>query len=172
MSTKAQRLAQWPSLLGSDAFQIKPDETKKVKRTITIEEDGSIKPPEAIMEAITTESNKFYISTPQKKPDTPLPLRLTKSNPAPGIANSLKSLVKLGRPERYHEVNNNPLGCQLYVRRKSNISTVLEKQINYDDPELELKVSASGIVVMGGTKKKLIGLLTDLAFTGLYNLVS
>jgi len=58
-----------------------------------------------------------------------------------------------------------------YVRRKSHITTTLAQRFNYDDPELELKVSTAGIVVMGGTKKKLIDLLTDLGFSEIHYIV-
>ena len=51
-----------------------------------------------------------------------------------------------------------------YERRKSSVTDELVRRFDYNDPELELKVSHHGIVVMGGTKEKLMDLLTDLGF--------
>ncbi|MCR9066892.1 MAG: hypothetical protein NXI00_23175, partial [Cytophagales bacterium] len=62
------------------------------------------------------------------------------------------------------ELNHTSSPVLPYERRKSSVTDELVRRFDYNDPELELKVSHHGIVVMGGTKEKLMDLLTDLGF--------
>lgn len=50
--------------------------------------------------------------------------------------------------------------------RKESLGSIAIRSFNYNDPELVFQLSPTGPIVMGGTKEKLISLLTEISIIG------
>ena len=53
-----------------------------------------------------------------------------------------------------------------YKRHRESVSKYAVRSFNYNDPDLSFQMSPAGPVVMGGTKEKLISLLSDISVIG------
>ena len=104
-SSEHTPILRWPSILGTDAYQ--PNTTNNGKkqvitRTITSEEDGTIKDAQTLAKDIAIESSKFYMSMlseeEQKSINLPTPdpecLKAVKSVPSLQIPGNILDLIQ------------------------------------------------------------------------------
>uniref|UniRef100_A0A6U1WWX8 Ras-GEF domain-containing protein n=1 Tax=Vannella robusta TaxID=1487602 RepID=A0A6U1WWX8_9EUKA len=172
-------LLRWKSIMATDAFhqQSPTKEKPAIKRTITSEEAGTLKDSQTLARDIAIESSKFYRAMVSDgelfaKNQGPMQLRPRGSVPIiPSLNASLEGLAYCDPAEYCESIESNHMKAhtprkppQPFIRRNSSVTNELVRRFDYNDPELELKVSHHGIVVMGGTKEKLMDLLTDLGF--------
>lgn len=83
--------------------------------------------------------------------------------------------IKITRPRRgslgksgEHTTIQSKDSPPIAFKRKESIGKLAVRSFDYNDPDLVFQMSPTGPVVMGGTKQKLISLLTDISVIGSY----
>lgn len=116
------------------------------------------------MPTLSVTEEKQYSHTTEEKP--------RKSYGKSDIIEDTPITVRIGRPRsgstgKGEHTNIPKDSLPVSFKRKESIGKLAIRSFNYNDPDLAFQMSPTGPVVMGGTKAKLISLLTDITVIGL-----
>jgi len=186
-------LVLWSSILVDDAIEhckTAAETFRTSKNTaasnISFGTDGTLKDQSSIKDSISAESSKFFMRLPTKistlsQHDEEFRdfaknikrIKMIQGNRGtdPG---SEPDLEPLNRRRSMPEMKGNDLIqlqrlAQAYPKRpkvftrEESISHLAARKFNYNDPDLAFQLTPTGPIIMGGTKEKLLLLLTTIS---------